>query len=147
MLSNILRQRVWWPTYAPGMDDSDAIRLGIGLRLKAARNVKGLTQQQVADRLGVIKGTVSAWETGRWSPEAVTLRALARLYDVSADAILWENSLTPEALQFAAEFDSLSDAQRKTLRAVWMAFVATAATDASVEKHLPMVVQQTKERT
>ena len=77
MLSNILRQRLCVPAYPAQMDDLDATRLGIGLRLKAARNSKGLTQQQVADRLGVIKGTVSAWETGRGSPEAVTMRARA----------------------------------------------------------------------
>lgn len=111
---------------------TDPVRKGFGLRLKAAREAKGLTQQQVADLFDIKKGTVSAWETGGGVPDALRLRRLARIYGVSADAILWENSLTNDAMQFAAMFDSLTERQKGTLRTVLMAFVQEAATDSAV---------------
>ena len=116
----------------------DPTRQGVGMRLKAARQSKGLKQREVADRFGVNLATVSAWETGIGDPGVYMLRDLAKLYDVSADAILWENSLTPDAMKFAAEFDGLSERQRGTFRAVWMAYVKDAVTDGEVEAKMPV---------
>lgn len=117
---------------------NDPTRQGVGLRLKAVRVKKGLKQREVADRLGVNLATVSAWETGIGDPGIYMLRTLAKLYDVSADAILWEDSLTPEAMKFAAEFDGLTEKQRSTFRAVWMAYVKEAVTDGDVEEKMPI---------
>jgi transcriptional regulator with XRE-family HTH domain len=105
----------------------DPIRKGFGMRLKAARLNKQMSQTQVGQRFGVGKETVSAWETGRGDPGVYRLRELAKLYDVSADALLWENALSNEAMQLAAEFDGLNEEQRRTLRAVWMAYVTQTA--------------------
>ena len=52
-------------------------------RLKALRKEKGLTQQDVADRLGVNKQTVSGYERGVRKPDFERLDALAELFDVS----------------------------------------------------------------
>lgn len=120
----------------------DPIRLGIGQKLKASREAKGLTQQEVADKFGVKKATVSAWETGAGAPDAMRLRSLARLYDVSADALLWDDSLTPEAMKFAAQFDALTEQQRRTFKVMWMAVFEDALSDAGVEARMPI----TKER-
>lgn len=122
--------------YGAPMGTPDRTREGFGLRLKAAREARELTQQQVADKFDVKKATVSAWETGVGVPDALRLRQLAKLYGVSADALLWEDSLSNEAMQVAADFDSLNEAQRKTFRAVWMAFVQNAASDETVERHI-----------
>lgn len=41
----------------------------LGLRIRAARQQAGLTQSQLAERVGgVYKGTVSKWESGAQSP-------------------------------------------------------------------------------
>lgn len=131
-----------------GSDDSpkpiDPIRVGFGMRLAAARGLKP-TQQEVADRLGVTKGTVSAWEKGRGLPDALRLRQLAKLYGVSADSLLWEDSLSPEAMQFAADFDHLTEAQRRTFKAVWTAFIAQAIQDTDVEDRME-ITKTLKER-
>jgi transcriptional regulator with XRE-family HTH domain len=108
-------------------DEIDPTRRGFGQRLGAARELKGLTQEAVGARFGVGKGTVSAWETGRGDPGVFRLRELAKLYGVSADALLWDNAPTIEAMQLAAEFDSLNEEQRRTLRAVWMAYITQSA--------------------
>ncbi len=125
---------------------SDPVRQGVGLRLKAAREGKQLSQQEVADRFGIGKGTVSAWETGIGDPGIYRLKELSKLYGVASDAILWEDSLTPEAMRFAADFDSLTEKQRSTFRALWMAYVKEAASDSDVEERMPVTKPLKEER-
>ena len=59
----------------------DQIR--IGSFLKALRKEKGLTQEQLAERLGVSARTVSRWETGSNMPDISLLLEIAEFYDVS----------------------------------------------------------------
>lgn len=125
-------------TRPPAKEPIDPVRLGIAQRLKAARTARGLTQQEVADKFAVKKATVSAWETGAGAPDALRLRSLARLYDVSADALLWDDSLTPEAMRFAAQFDALSDKQQRSFRAMWLAYFEEAISDDAVEAGMPI---------
>lgn len=121
------------------MQKDEDERRGLGLRLKAAREAKKLTQQDVARELRVTTyKTVSAWETGRGLPDALMIKRLAKLYGVSAESILWENAPTIEAMQIAAQFDSLNAKQRETFRAVWMAFVESAVGDDEVERKMPV---------
>jgi transcriptional regulator with XRE-family HTH domain len=102
----------------------DPARQGFGLRLKAAREAKKLTQHQVAERFSVNKATVSAWETGRGAPDAFVLAALAKLYDVSADALLWEASLSPDAMKIATEYDHLPSQKQADWRLLWLGFIS-----------------------
>jgi len=136
-VSNLNRPALAVQVYAGFMaekTDIDPVRRGLGLRLASARQSKGYTQQDIATRFSLNKATVSAWETGRGIPDALTLRDLAKLYDVSADSLLWEDSLTPEAMKFAAAFDSLNEQQRRTLNAIWMAYIQESASDEQVEE-------------
>jgi transcriptional regulator with XRE-family HTH domain len=108
-------------------DDIDPARQGFGQRLAGARELKGLTQAEVGERFGVGKGTVSAWETGRGDPGVFRLAQLAKLYNVTADALLSDSAPTIEAMQFAAQYDSLTEAQKSTLRILWMGWIQQAA--------------------
>jgi transcriptional regulator with XRE-family HTH domain len=51
--------------------------------LKELREAAGLTQLEVAYRLGVTPQTVYMWESGRREPLARIFVKMARLYDVS----------------------------------------------------------------
>ncbi|GIH13382.1 helix-turn-helix domain-containing protein [Rugosimonospora africana] len=51
----------------------------IGHRLAEVRRARGLTQQQVADRMGVTKGRVSQIEQGKVSGQDVLARSAAAL--------------------------------------------------------------------
>lgn len=53
--------------------------------LKKFRLAKGLTQEQVAEKLNVNSQTVSRWECGTTLPDVLTLPDLARLYEVTVD--------------------------------------------------------------
>jgi len=57
------------------------------MTLEALRINAGLTQQDVADRLGVTRQTVAKWENGEVRPKELVIYALAKLYDVDIDLI------------------------------------------------------------
>ena len=59
-----------------------------GSYLAALRKGAGMTQQEVADRLGVSNKTISKWESGGGFPDIAILPALAELYGVTADDLL-----------------------------------------------------------
>ena len=52
------------------------------------RKAKGMTQKQVADKLGLVPKTVSKWETGRGFPDVSTVSLLAEILGVSEKTIL-----------------------------------------------------------
>lgn len=56
-------------------------------RLRQFRKAKNLTQQELADRLGVSNKSVSRWESGSY-PDVGTLVALARALGVTVDELL-----------------------------------------------------------
>lgn len=60
----------------------------IGSFLKILRKEKGLTQEQLAEKLGVAGRTVSRWETASNMPDLSILIQLADFYDVQIDEIL-----------------------------------------------------------
>ena len=54
----------------------------IGEQIKAARKAKGVSQEELAVRLGVVRQTVSKWENGMSVPDADVLIQIAELLDV-----------------------------------------------------------------
>ena len=61
----------------------------IAKRLADRRRAAGLTQQELAEKLGVSRQAVSKWECSESSPDTDNLISLARLYDVSLDDLLY----------------------------------------------------------
>ena len=57
-------------------------------RLKQLRKEKGLTQVTLAEELGVSKGTVAMWETGKRMPGFDMLARLSELFDKRVDYII-----------------------------------------------------------
>lgn len=72
-------------------------------RLRELRTQKHLTQEQVADKLGITRPAYTAYEAGKRQPDYSSLRQLADLYGVTTDYLLGQNN-TPK---WATEKDSL----------------------------------------
>ena len=60
----------------------------LGARLRATRDKRGLTQQQLADRLKSYPPRISQYESGVVVPEAETLAALAAALEISLDELV-----------------------------------------------------------
>ena len=68
-------------------------------RLCKLRKEHGYSQEQLADALGISRQAVSKWERGEASPDTDNLIALARLYGVTVDEVLFNKSLPEPAAQ------------------------------------------------
>ena len=60
----------------------------IGLFIRDRRLALGLTQQQLADKLGITDKAVSKWERGISYPDITLLRRLADALEVSVSELL-----------------------------------------------------------
>lgn len=56
--------------------------------LKTFRQLKGMTQQQVADEIGISQGNYSGLESGKFQPSLNTLKLLADLFGQSIDELV-----------------------------------------------------------
>lgn len=56
--------------------------------LKDARNRMGMSQEVVAEQLGISRQAVTKWELGQSKPSAKNLQALAELYQISTEELL-----------------------------------------------------------
>ena len=59
--------------------------MSFGTQLRLARKRKGLTQKELADRVGARHNTVSNWEADRNRPDPDTVRALCALLEVDSN--------------------------------------------------------------
>lgn len=83
-----------------------------GERLALQRKAKGLTQVEVAARIGYSKKQISDWETGRATPEGAAMGSLADVLGVSID-YLWQRVNEPEGTKgttLSAEQQQVLDA-------------------------------------
>lgn len=60
----------------------------IGARIKMARKVAGLTQAELAERVGVSRSAVAQWETGRTGQVGTNLTRIAEILGVRAGDLL-----------------------------------------------------------
>lgn len=60
----------------------------IGIFLKELRNEKGMTQEQLGEKIGVSNKTISRWETGKYMPPVEYLNMLSDIYNISINEIL-----------------------------------------------------------
>ena len=69
-------------------EEKSVIQRSLGEELKAQRLRCKMTQEFVADALGVSRQAVSKWENGTVAPSTSNLLALAKLYGISAEELL-----------------------------------------------------------
>ena len=72
----------------------------IAQRLAERRKQAGLSQEALAEKLGVSRQAVSKWERSESSPDTDNLIALARLYGVSLDDLLYVDEATQDDVVF-----------------------------------------------
>src|SRR5215467_11659843 len=73
------------------MADEDTIAARVGARLREARLQAGLTVREVADRIGLKHAIIVKYENGAIVPSIARLQTLARLYGLTAAALLAEH--------------------------------------------------------
>lgn len=78
------------------------MNIAIADRLLRLRKAHGFSQEELAEKIGISRQSVSKWEMAEASPDTDNLIALARLYSISLDELLLsdeEESKAGEGLQ------------------------------------------------
>lgn len=101
------------------------MKLYIGENLKRLRKEKGLTQEQLAERLNVSFQAVSKWECGDGYPDIVMLPLIAQIFGVSLDELVGMQKIcsNEEAEKILAQVD---ENESKGLRAENVALLREA---------------------
>ncbi len=110
----------------------------LGENMKALRKSKGLSQQELAVKLNVVRQTVSKWEQGLSVPDSDMLISISEAFETPVSTLLGENIAESEADDLKAisaklEVINLQLAQRKTTRKRilhWLLISLCAATAA-----------------
>lgn len=66
--------------------------MDLGKKIRAHRDELGLTQAELADKLGLTYSSVSQWESGRATPRTPILRQLADLFDTTVAELMGEDA-------------------------------------------------------
>ena len=61
----------------------------IGTRIRAARRDRGLTQDDLADQVGVSRSAVAQWETGRTGQVTGNLSRIAGVLEVNVEFLMY----------------------------------------------------------
>lgn len=72
----------------PVTPQQEEIRKTLGETLKELRTGRNMTQEFVAESLGVSRQAVSKWENGTSEPSTSNLIAIAKLYETSPEELL-----------------------------------------------------------
>ncbi len=89
--------------------------------IKAIRKSKGLSQQELAVKLSIVRQTVSKWEQGLSVPDSDMLISLSEVFETPVSTLLGETVIETEvdtlkAISEKLEVINLQLAQRKTKR-------------------------------
>lgn len=96
---------------------SKNIRKTFSAKLKSAREKKGITQQALAEQIGISASTVGKWETGIIEPDLTDLFFLSHALDVSVDTLLGIDRKSADSiLDIVHMLDRLDEHQLQTFR-------------------------------
>lgn len=96
-----------------------------GDRLKMYREKKGYTQEELAEKIGVAKSTITGYEKGNRKPDVLKIKKLAKSLGITGDELLGTGMQTKtaqlwssEAMQIAKDYDSLDRWGKQVVREV-----------------------------
>ena len=86
--------------------------------IKAIRKSKGLSQQDLADKLNVVRQTISKWELDETLPDIRQAKKLSSLYHLSLDKLI-DYDMEVEEIERVIEKTSEATQQKIDWNAVW----------------------------
>ncbi len=87
----------------------------IGNKIRTIRKQKGITGEDLANRLSVTKSTISGWENNRYQPSIDVLIELSIIFNCSVDNLLDINIDNSEKNKLLEIFNNLDENKKKSL--------------------------------
>lgn len=98
------------------------MNIDIANRLYEMRKKSGLSQEELAEKIGVSRQAVSKWERAEASPDTDNLILLAKLYSISMDELLsTEEPVEPAPRQTEAAREDFRE-EKEEEHGGWLAF-------------------------
>ena len=107
----------------------------IGKRIAFLRKEKGLTQEELAQHMGISPQAVSKWENDQTCPDISALPKLARLFGVTVDELLEGKEALPAVRMLPPE-------QRKDIKDMLLRITVDSAEGDKVRVNLPMALME-----
>ena len=64
---------------------------GDSISIKSARLAKGITQKDLAERMGIDQSAIAHWETGKTKPRFYRIREMAAVLECPVEELLTED--------------------------------------------------------
>ena len=93
--------------------------MNIADRIQYLRKQNGLSQEELADKIGVSRQAVSKWESEQSTPDLDKIIVMSNLFEVTTDYIL-------------KGIEPVSTTSKKTIKALYWGFVLVFATIAGI---------------
>ncbi|MBR5662775.1 MAG: helix-turn-helix transcriptional regulator [Bacilli bacterium] len=87
----------------------------IGNKISELRKKKGLSQEELAEKIGVARQTISKWELGETSPDIKQSKELSKIFNVSLDE-LTDNDIKDILVEKTSNTEKLSGIILKLLK-------------------------------
>ena len=89
--------------------------MSLGEKIREQRKQAGLSQEQLADILGVSRQSISKWESDIAYPETDKLIELGKLFDCSMDYLLKEDVTEKSDVQASGFTEKVEEISRKVM--------------------------------
>lgn len=124
--------------------------MSVGTTIKRLRRERNITQEQLAEMLGVTACAVSQWECDRTAPDISQLPILANIFEVSADVLLEidiaKSKRAKEIADFAKQCDVLHNLGKNEERlSICREMIKKYPNDETVMFELMKALKQTRE--
>ena len=105
----------------------------IGKRIAFFRKEKGLTQEELAQHMGISPQAVSKWENDQTCPDISALPKLARLFGVTVDELLEGREALPAVRVLPPE-------ERRDIKDMLLRVIVDSAQGDKIRVNLPMAL-------
>ena len=96
--------------------------MSLGNKIFELRKKTGLSQEDLGEKIGVTRQTISNWELGETSPNPEQLKLLSKSLNVSIDDLL-DNDVQNLIVEKVSNTEKLSQTIMKILKIIGIAFI------------------------
>ena len=100
----------------------------IGKKIMDLRKKNGLSQEELAEKVGVARQTISKWELGETSPDLKQSKELSKIFKVSLDE-LTDNDISNIVVQKVSNTEKLAGLVLKVSKWLGICFLITLVID------------------
>ena len=100
----------------------------IGNRIMELRKKNNLSQEELAEKVGVARQTISKWELGETSPDLKQAKELSKIFNVSLDELA-DNDIKDILIEKTSNTEKLAGIIIKILKAIGIGFIVFLVID------------------